>query len=124
MSPGHVQSRQVSRVADLLYLRLLPKLLRCRDFRPRARNGPEHLPANGYSMTSSARLRSVGGTATPSTFAVLRLMTSSIFDLLHWHVGRFFPLQDPAGIHTRLPPSTKIVRSIANEPPSHGVLAH
>jgi len=30
-------------VADLLYLRLLPKLLRCRDFRPRARNGPEHL---------------------------------------------------------------------------------
>jgi hypothetical protein len=32
-----------------------------------------------YSITSSARARSVGGTVTPSAFAVLRLITSSYF---------------------------------------------
>ena len=31
----------------------------------------------GYSMTSSARARSVGGTSSPRTFAVFRLITSS-----------------------------------------------
>jgi hypothetical protein len=32
-----------------------------------------------YSITSSARARSVGGTSMPSALAVLRLMTSSYF---------------------------------------------
>lgn len=34
---------------------------------------------NGYSMTSSARASSAGGTVTPSTFAVRRLTTSEYF---------------------------------------------
>ena len=33
-----------------------------------------------YSITSSARASSVAGTVRPSAFAVLRLMTSSIFE--------------------------------------------
>src|SRR5262245_44872969 len=34
---------------------------------------------DGYSITSSARASSVGGTVRPSCFAVLRLITSSYF---------------------------------------------
>jgi hypothetical protein len=35
------------------------------------------LSPSGYSMTSSARARSVGGTSSPRAFAVFRLITSS-----------------------------------------------
>jgi Resolvase, N terminal domain len=37
-------------------------------------------PAKAYSITSSAAMRSVGGTVMPSAFAVLRLRTSSNLD--------------------------------------------
>src|SRR5215831_16376033 len=81
MSPGRARSRQVTRVAGLLYLRLLSKLLRCRDFLPSANSRPEHLQQNpcegDYSMTSSARASNVGGIVRPSALAVLRLMASS-----------------------------------------------
>ena len=55
-----------------------------RGARTRLREGTgivdETIPAfspSSHSMTSSARARSVGGTAMPSAFAVFRLMTSS-----------------------------------------------
>jgi hypothetical protein len=47
-------------------------LMRCNNRRP----------AGDYSITSSARPRSGGGTAMPSAFAVLRLMTNS--NLVTW----------------------------------------
>src|SRR5215831_73813 len=45
-------------------------------------------------------------------------------DLLHRQVGRPFALENPAGIDTGLPPSIKIVRSVAHKPASRDVFAH
>src|SRR5262249_37067626 len=54
-------------------------LLRDRRERPRRRRAAEQRDelASLHSITSSARARSVGGTARRSALAVLRLMTSS-----------------------------------------------
>src|SRR5262249_6516782 len=55
-------------------------LLRARRERPRRRRAAEQrdeLASLHYSITSSARASSVGGTSRPSTCAVCRLMTSS-----------------------------------------------
>jgi hypothetical protein len=43
----------------------------------RANSATHAAQRSGYSITSSARASSEGGTVMPSTFAVLRLMTSS-----------------------------------------------
>src|SRR5205814_3065846 len=48
-----------------------------RLFQPCANSGLMHRSNLIYSITSSARASSKGGTVSPSTFAVLRLMTSS-----------------------------------------------
>jgi hypothetical protein len=45
-------------------------------------------------------------------------------ELLHWQISRPFALENPAGVDTSLPPSTKIVRSVAHKTASRGVLAH
>ena len=48
-----------------------------------------------YSITSSARVRSLGGMVRPSALAVLRLMTSSYFGRkFHRQVAGFGALQD------------------------------
>jgi hypothetical protein len=79
-------------------------LSRCSPERERKHIGaglpPEPL---SYSMTSSARARSVGGTSSPSAFAVFRLITSLVFgrrldrevggpgsDMPQQHGARFF----------------------------------
>src|SRR5262245_51191122 len=55
--------------------------LRARRERPRDRRAAEERDelAAPHSITSSARVSSVGGTSRPSAWAVLRLMNSSIF---------------------------------------------
>ena len=48
-----------------------------------------------YSITSSARASTVGGTSRPSAFAVLRLMTSLVLGRrLHRQIGRLLALED------------------------------
>src|SRR5262249_47208713 len=44
-------------------------------------------------------------------------------DLLHRQIGRLFALETPAGVGPGLPPSIKIVRSIAHKTSSRDVLA-
>src|SRR5215471_4198560 len=66
-------------------------LLRARRERPRGRTAEQRdeiapLHLRGYSITSSARASSVGGTVRPSAFAALRLMTSS--NLVGCSIGR------------------------------------
>jgi hypothetical protein len=63
---------------NLINVRFAPKateVLRHRELTRCAASG--HLA--GYSITSSARASSSGGTSRPSALAVLRLITSSIF---------------------------------------------
>jgi hypothetical protein len=48
-----------------------------------------------YSITSSARPSSVGGTSSPSALAVLRLIvTWYLVAAWHWKVSRLLALQD------------------------------
>ena len=48
-----------------------------------------------YSITSSARASSVGGTSRPSALAVLRLIDQLVLGRrLHRQVGRFLALED------------------------------
>src|SRR5262249_58492145 len=56
-----------------------PRLLRARRKRPHRRTGEkcDELATAAHSITSSARASSLSGTARPSAFAVLRLITSS-----------------------------------------------
>ena len=57
-----------------------------------------------YSITSSARASSDGGTSRPSALAVLRLMTSSILvRRLHRQVGRLLALEDAIDVARRAP---------------------
>src|SRR5262245_33347710 len=63
--------------ADTQHLWLLLRLRRERPRRRAAEKGDEL--AAPHSITSSARVSSVGGTSRPSAWAVLRLMNSSIF---------------------------------------------
>ena len=52
-----------------------------------------------YSITSSARASSVGGTSRPSALAVLRLITSSnLVGCLHRQVGRLLALEDTVDV--------------------------
>jgi hypothetical protein len=64
-------------------VRFAPKateLVRCREWTRRAISGHmRRSKRHRYSITSSAILRSVGGTVTPSALAVFRLMISSNF---------------------------------------------
>ena len=71
-----------TRSIRLLTPRKLAKLLRCQDFPPRAKNGPEQTQQGPYtetahSITSSARASSDGGNSRPSALAVFRLMRNS-----------------------------------------------
>src|SRR5262245_4137419 len=45
-------------------------------------------------------------------------------DLLHRQVGRPFALENAPGVDTGLPPSTRIVRSVAHKTAIRDVLAH
>jgi hypothetical protein len=77
-------SRHSMRLARLLYPRLLSKLLSHQNFPPCATFCREHLQqracaGGAYSITSSARARSVGGMLRPSIVAVVRFMISSKF---------------------------------------------
>src|SRR5262249_24998843 len=63
-------------------------LLRARDERPRGRASEQRDElAPVHSITSSARASNIGGTSSPSAFAVLRLITSSY--LVGSCTGRF-----------------------------------
>src|SRR5262249_13277121 len=56
------------------------RLLRSRRKRPRRRCAPEQpdeIAPSDHSITSSARVRSMGGTARPMAFAAFKLITSS-----------------------------------------------
>ena len=67
-------------IAKLTQLVLLHgPLLRARRERPRGHRTADESASSHYSITSSARASSVGGTSRPSAFAVLRLMISSNF---------------------------------------------
>ena len=70
-----------------------------------------------YSITSSARASSVGGTLRPSALAVLRLMTSSnLVGCPHRQVGRLLALEDAAGIDADLTKHLGDVGSVAHQP--------
>ena len=56
-----------------------------------------------YSITSSARASSIGGTSRPSALAVLRLITSSYLVGAHRQVGRFLALEDAIDVAGRKP---------------------
>jgi hypothetical protein len=57
-----------------------------------------------YSITSSARASSIGGTSRPSALAVLRLITSLVFGRrLLRQVGRLLALQDATDVAGRAP---------------------
>jgi hypothetical protein len=70
-----------------------------------------------YSITSSARASSVGGTARPSILAVWWLMTSSNFDACTTGrsagVGAF---EDSADIDADLAVCIQNIRSVADQP--------
>ena len=71
-----------------------------------------------YSMISSARERSEGGTVRPSALAVLRLITNS--NLVAFCTGRsagFFALKDAIDVASGLPALTERVRSVGDQDP-------
>jgi len=72
-SLGHFQTSR----RTLLMVRFTPES--CRDRRPiaTAEKGQKLPSSLGYSITSSAMARSVGGTVRPKVLAVLRLITNS-----------------------------------------------
>ena len=82
-------------------------------------------PVEGpYSITSSARARSVGGIARSRAFAVLRLMTSS--NLVGCSTGSlagFAPFRTRPAVGAGLPVGFPIARPVAHEPTGRHVLA-
>ena len=69
-----------------------------------------------YSITSSARASSVGGTVRPSAFAVLRLMTSSILGRrLHRQIGGLLALEDAVDVAGRVSVLIDIIGSIGDQ---------
>jgi hypothetical protein len=75
-APTRAAWRAGIEVSDHWHRRLL-RAHRERPYRRRARDKRDELAAGAHSITSSARASSVGGTSSPSAFAVLRLITSS-----------------------------------------------
>ena len=64
--------------------------------------------AFAYSITSSARASSVGGTSRPSAFAVLRLMTSSnLVGACTGKIGRLGALEDAIDVDAGLRDSVR-----------------
>jgi hypothetical protein len=86
----------IARVPQNSHLWNSSRFLRARDKRPHCCTAEQRdeLAPSHYSITSSARASSVGGTSRPSALAVLRLMTSS--NLVGCATGRspgFSPLR-------------------------------
>jgi len=75
------------------------------------RSKPTH-----YSITSSARARSVGGTSRPSVLAVSALMTLELRRLHDRQLRRLDTLEDTAGIDADLPMRICQARSVAHQP--------
>ena len=83
--------RQLSPRADMMPYRLLSEFVPKGDICSAA--NIVHLVWAAYSITSSARTSSIGGTSSPSALAVAMLITSS--NLVGWSTGRsagFAPL--------------------------------
>ena len=51
-----------------------------------------------YSITSSARASTDGGTVRPIALAVFRLLTNSYLSRLHWQVGRLLAFEDAVDV--------------------------
>ena len=76
-----------------------PSMGRYVYFTPRLGHWPD------YSITSSARASSIGGTVRPSILAVWALMTSSNFDRLHdRQICRLGALEHASGVDAGLAP--------------------
>ena len=71
-----------------------------------------------YSITSSARASSVGGTSRPSIRALWTLMTSS--NLLDCTTGRPGAVEDAPGIDAQMTPGIRQVGSVAHQPAGFG----
>ena len=69
-----------------------------------------------YSITASARARSVGGTSRPSVLAVSALMTLELRRLNDRLLRRLDTLEDTAGIDADLPMRICQARSVAHQP--------
>ncbi len=69
-----------------------------------------------YSITSSARASSDGGTSRPSALAVLRLSTSLVLGRrLHRQVGRLLALEDAVDVAGRAPVLVDVIRPIGDQ---------
>ena len=69
-----------------------------------------------YSITSSARASSVGGTSRPSALAVLRLITSSnLVGCLHRQVGRLLAFEDAIDVAGAGPILVRKIRPIGDQ---------
>src|SRR5262249_6558090 len=81
LGPLGVERARAARRAAAAHVRFAPiatELMRRREVSPSVKSGFEQSQhGRPYSITSSARVMSVGGTSRPSAVAVLRLMTSS-----------------------------------------------
>ena len=72
-----------------------------------------------YSMTSSARASSVGGTSSPRAFAVFRLITQLVFGRrLHREVGGLLALEDAIDVAGSLPVLVDQIRPIRDQAPA------
>jgi hypothetical protein len=77
-----------------------------------------------YSITSSARASIVGGTSSPSVFAVLRLIMNSnlVGCRTGWSAG-FWPLRMPAGVNASLAKGVRKAGAVAHQPAGFGEVA-
>src|SRR5262249_42352202 len=72
-----------------------------------------------YSMTSSARASSMGGTSMPSALAVTRLTAKSkMAGNMMGKLGGAFAFQNPASICSKLPIIVRNVHAIAHQTPT------
>jgi len=94
-------SPKSSVIADIAALTL------CANSRPEQVQQTEF----NYSITTSARASSSGGTSSPSALAVLRFTASS----LHWQIGRLGPLQDLIDVESRLTKLVVVIRTVSQE---------
>ena len=80
--------------------------------------------AQPYSITSSARASSVGGSSKPSALAVLRLMHQlELGRLLHRQVGGFCAFENAGRIDAKLAIGVGEADPIAHQPARDGIFA-